>query len=79
MSAVSLISPEGELIAVRVSVDPRHLEDALDAVAELSFPVNPEIRHANPATVVEFPAYAQRWDEVRRVLGSRGFTAETVK
>ncbi len=67
-----LHSPQGDLISVRVSLDPRALEDLLEALAGLPFPVNPEIRHAIPLTVVEFPAYASHLDEVRKVVDAVG-------
>ena len=62
----------GELVSVRISVDWRSLEDLLEALARASFPVNPEIRHGNPSTVVEFPAYASHLDDVRILLDQVG-------
>ena len=71
---VSLASAEGELLAVRISIEPRWLEKLLDALAHLEFPISPQIYHQaalryiyadgherwEPTTTVEFPAYA-RW------------------
>lgn len=62
----------GELVFVRISVDWRSLEDLLEALAKAPFPVNPEIRHGNPSTVVEFPAYTAYLDDVRILLGQVG-------
>jgi hypothetical protein len=62
----------GELVSVRISVDWRSLEDLLEALARAPFPVNPEIRHGNPSTIVEFPAYASHLDDVRRLLEQVG-------
>ena len=62
----------GELILVRVAVDWRSLEDLLETLARAPFPVNPEIQHGNPATVVEFPAYESDLPEIRRLLAAAG-------
>ena len=71
---------EGILLSIRIAVDPRHLEELLDTLAGVSFPINPEIHHPVPAfaghrppTVVEFPAYESRVEEVREALQRRGF------
>lgn len=65
---------EGELVSVRVFVQPRLLEELLEALASVSFPVNPQIYHQpGPNTLVEFPAYTGRLSEVRNVLTDWGF------
>jgi hypothetical protein len=71
---------EGILLSIRISVEPRRLEELLDALAGMSFPVNPEIHHPLPGfpgirqpTVVEFPAFENRLEEVRNALKLRGF------
>ena len=83
----SLATSEGSLVSISVSVDPRRLEALLEALAQIGFPINPQIYHnasyvyvypdgheeAEPTTLVEFPAYAQRLDEVRRALEANGF------
>ena len=76
----SLRGAEGILLSIRISVEPRLLEDLLEALAEVSFPVNPEIRHPAPAlgghrlvTMVEFPAYENRLEEIRETLRRHGF------
>jgi hypothetical protein len=68
----SLSGTEGELVSVRVNVEPRFLEDLLETLAQVSFPINPQIYHGRP-TVVEFPAYQSRLDELRHVLERSGF------
>lgn len=74
-----LFSSEGELVCVRVAVEPRLLEDLLDALSHVDFPINPELRHnaeessGRWLTVVEFPAYRARVPEVEGVLQTRGF------
>src|ERR1035437_10610756 len=80
----SLSGREVALVSVSIDVDPRRLEPLLEALAQTSFPINPQIYHdaamvylyaggreeTGPATLVEFPAYEGRLDEVRRALDS---------
>jgi len=76
-----LSSHEGQLVTLRVAADARRLEDLLEALAELTFPVNPQILHhfdgAN--TAVEFPAFDSRIPEVRQALESGGFPGSAVE
>lgn len=81
---VSLASAEGELLAVRISVEPRWLEKLLDTLAHLDFPISPQIYHQaalrylyadggerwEPTTTVEFPAYARWLPALRGTLDS---------
>ena len=83
----SLSSSEGALVSVSISVDPHYLEALLEALARVSFPINPQIYHdaaivyryaddreeTGSTTLVEFPAYAQRLDEARCALRANGF------
>jgi len=69
----SLRGTEGELVSVRIAVEPRLLERLLDVLAELSFPINPQLYHGAPATVVEFPAWAGRVREIELALTRSGF------
>ena len=69
----ALFGREGELISLRISVEPRLLEDLLEALAVLEFPVNPELYHHPTEVSVEFPAYSARIDEVRKALRRSGF------
>jgi len=62
-----LFGAEGELVSVRLGIDPRSLEDLLECLAEVPFPINPRIVHGRP-TFVEFPAYDAQLDELRRML-----------
>ena len=89
----ALFGAEGELVTVSVAVDAHFLEDVLEVLADLSFPVNPEIYHeaalvsvyddgrreVAPTTLVEFPAYSNRVDEVRKTLGQSGFPLDSVR
>jgi len=77
-SASPLSGSEGELVSVSISVDPRDLEGLLEALAHITFPINPQIYHADghsaqARTVVEFPAYAGGLPQVHAALGSSGF------
>lgn len=88
----SLSGREGALVSVSIDVDPRFLEDLLEALAQVEFPVNPQIYHnaemiylqsngreeTVSTTLVEFPAYADRLDEVRNALAANGFDPESV-
>ena len=88
----SLQTSEGELISISVTVEPRDLESLLEALASLDFPINPQIyqdaavvyveldgaQRSEPATIIEFPAYAGGLPKVRTVLEAYGFGAETV-
>jgi hypothetical protein len=69
----SLVGTEGELVSVSIAVEPQLLERLLESLAALPFPINPQIRHADPATQVEFPAYAGRLAEIQGALNDWGF------
>jgi hypothetical protein len=89
----SLSGSEGALVSVSINVDPRYLESLLEALAQVSFPINPQIYHdaaivyqyagprekTEPTTLVEFPAFAARLDEVRDALGAYGFDAASIQ
>jgi hypothetical protein len=88
----ALRGSEGELVSVSVTLEPRDLEDLLEALAELDFPINPQIYHdaavvyvdrgggqrEEPATIVEFPAYAGGLSKIRSVLESAGFGSQSM-
>ena len=88
--AASLSTAEGALVSVSIHVEPDHLESLLEALSQVDFPINPQIYHDaalvyryadgrredEPATLVEFPAYEGRLDEVRAVLESYDFPAD---
>ena len=78
VDAPVLFGVEGELVLVRVSVDPRHLEELLEALAGLEFPVNPELMHRVCAVTVEFPAYATHVNEVKTALEVYGFDPKSL-
>ena len=82
----TLAGRDGDLVSVSIHAEPRSLELLLEALARVSFPINPEIYHdaalvyrfadgreeTESTTLVEFPAYAGQLDEVRRCLQANG-------
>jgi hypothetical protein len=88
----ALHGSQGELVSVSVTVEPRDLEDFLEALAALDFPINPQIYHdaavvyvdrgggqrEEPATIVEFPAYAGGLPKIRAVLEASGFGSHAI-
>lgn len=92
MSAAALCGRQGALVSVSISVDPRHLESLLESLAQLDFPINPQIFHdaaliyrypdrheeVEDTTLVEFPAYEDQLDQVRAALAAFGFDPAVV-
>jgi len=76
-ATLPLLGTEGALVSVSISVEPPRLEALLDALAHLDFPINPQIYH-DSATIVEFPAYEQRLPEIRGLLETCCFPANSV-
>lgn len=88
----SLSTSEGALVSVSIHVEPHCLESLLEALALVSFPINPQIYHdaalvyryadgrdeTESVTLVEFPAYEGRLDEVRRAVQACGFQADCI-
>jgi hypothetical protein len=89
----SLSTAEGTLLSISIHVEPQHLESLLDALAQASFPINPQIYHdaamlyrypdgheeTESITLVEFPAYAGRIEEVRQSLTAYGFDSSCIR
>ena len=88
--AATLAGAGGALVSVSIDVEARDLESLLEALARVSFPVNPQIYHeaamilvypdgsqeTQPVTLVEFPAYSEQLPELREALSSFGFDPE---
>ena len=88
----SLSTEEGALVSVSVHVEPHYLESLLEALALVPFPVNPQIYHdaalvyryadghsrSESITLVEFPAYEGRLEEVRRAVQTYGFPPDCI-
>jgi len=66
---------EGDLVLVRIATEARQLEEVLEIVADLPFPVNPEIQHQGCGSTIGFPAYSNRVAEVRTAFQAKGVTA----
>jgi hypothetical protein len=66
------------LIVARVLVEPRHLEELLEGLAGLDFPVNPELQHRTGSVIVEFPAYAGHVEAIRNVIRRLGFDEQSL-
>jgi len=74
----TLSGQEGELVSLRLGVEPRLLEDLLETLARLPFPVNPQIHHLfgdKAGTLVEFPAYDRHLQQVRDALAGAGLSS----
>ena len=88
----ALSTAEGALVSVSIHVEPHSLESLLEALALVGFPINPQIYHdaamvyhyadgrdeTRFITLVEFPAYEGRLEEVRRSLEAHGFERECI-
>jgi hypothetical protein len=77
----SLAGRDGELVLIRITVEPRLLERLIEALGETSYHINPQVFPNSPAgALVEFPAY-ESWigligDAVKREgLEPAGFEA----
>ncbi len=79
-------------MSVSIHVEPPCLESLLEALALVSFPINPQIYHdaalvyryadghseTESITLVEFPAYEGRLDEVRLSVQAYGFQPDCI-
>jgi hypothetical protein len=72
-SEAALFGREGELISLSIATEPKLLEDLLEALAALDFPVNPQLYHRPTEVRVEFPAYSKQVEQVRDALLRQGF------
>jgi hypothetical protein len=77
-SEPALFGREGELISLSIATEPRLLEELLEALASLDFPVNPQLYHRSAEVRVEFPAYSQQIEQVRDALRREGFESENL-
>jgi hypothetical protein len=73
-------------------VEPHLLEELLEALTQVEFPINPQIYHDAalryvyadgreeivPTTLVDFPAYSGRLPELRRVLEAYQFAPDAL-
>jgi len=75
----ALFGREGELISLAIATEPKLLEDLLEALASLDFPVNPQLYHRPAEVLVEFPAYSTQVEQVRDALLKQGFDANGIQ
>jgi len=75
----ALFGLEGELISLSIATEPKHLEDLLEALALLDFPVNPQLYHRPAEVLVEFPAYSTQVEKVRGALVRQGFASDGIQ
>jgi hypothetical protein len=77
-TAPALFGVEGELVLIHIAVEPRLLEDLLEALAKLDFPVNPDLTHKENCVTVTFPAYSGLMEQIRGVLAACGFDTGSI-
>ena len=75
----ALFGREGELISLAIATEPKLLENLLEALASLDFPVNPQLYHRPAEVLVEFPAYSNQVEQVRDALLKQGFDASGIQ
>jgi hypothetical protein len=75
----ALFGREGELISLAIATEPKLLENLLEALASLDFPVNPQLYHRPAEVLVEFPAYSSQLEQVRDALLRQGFDATGIQ
>jgi hypothetical protein len=78
-SKAALFGREGELISLSIATDPKLLEDLLEVLASLDFPVNPQLYHRPTEVLVEFPAYSSQIARVRDTLMRQGFDSGGIR
>jgi hypothetical protein len=69
----ALFGQQGELVSLSIATEPKLLEDLLEALASLDFPVNPQLYHRPAQVLVEFPAYLSQLEQVSDALRREGF------
>ena len=69
----ALFGQQGELVSLSVATEPKLLEDLLETLASLDFPVNPQLYHRPAQVLVEFPAYSSQVEQVSDALRREGF------
>jgi hypothetical protein len=75
----ALFGQQGELVSLSIATEPKLLEDLLEALASLDFPVNPQLYHRPIQVLVEFPAYSSQVEQVRDALLRQGFDASGIQ
>jgi hypothetical protein len=68
-----------DLLLISIAIPPRDVEHLLDALAQLPYSINADLKYEEWQTTVEFPAYRSWLPHVRAMLASRGFNAARLK
>ena len=71
-SEFRVFGSERDAVTVRLSVAPHALEDLLDALAQLDFPVDPRIIHRTDLVCVEFTSSLCHAAQVEEAFGALG-------
>jgi hypothetical protein len=80
--ATGLYGPDGRLLNIRITVDAHLLEPLLESLADLPYPINPQLRHdygshsGYPCSMVEFPAYEGWVPDIERSLALEDLTLD---
>lgn len=82
-SAPALSAPlsgrDGALILLRISVEPRLLEQLLETLAATSYHINPRVLpNSEAGSTIEFPAYESWVAPIRSALRATGFDRAVV-
>lgn len=78
--AAALSGRDGELILLRISVEPRLLEPLLETLAETSYHINPQVLPSSAAgSTIEFPAYESWVAPIRAALRAAGLGCAQVE
>ena len=71
-SEFRVFGSETDAVTVRLSVEPHALEELLDALAHLDFPVDPRIIHRTDLVCVEFHSTLCHASQVEEAFGALG-------
>lgn len=78
--SAALSGRDGELILLRISVEPRLLEQLLETLAETSYHINPQVLPSSAAgSTIEFPAYESWVPPIRAALLAGGLDCAHVQ
>jgi len=79
MTVPGLFGLEGELVSLRIRVEPKHLEDLLEALALLDFPVNPQLYHRPGSSNCGVSGLFRPPGEVGDAIRNHGFKQESLE
>jgi hypothetical protein len=75
----ALFGREGELVSLSIATEPKRLEELLEVLALLDFPINPQLYHRPAQVLIEFPAYSSQVEQVRAALVRQEFDANGIQ